>query len=200
MSVGIGDADIVNVMRELGYPFWGFLILYIALWTSQIIASYSIGLAAANMFNVDSGRGRALLTFLGSLVGISLALLGILRFFMDFLILLGVIYPAIAGVMFADFFLIRKREWVDKRGWNWVATFAFMVGALIGYLTQYNWEIGIPAIQSLLISAAIYWLGIKLKARLAPDHFTKVFTNTCYIEDEHGIKSSVKKQEKNTAL
>lgn len=197
MSVGIGDADIVNVMRELGYPFWGFLILYIALWTSQIIASYSIGLAAANMFNVDSGKGRAFLTFLGSLVGISLALLGILSLFMDFLILLGVIYPAIAGVMFADFFFIRKREWVDKRGWNWVATFAFIVGALIGYLTQYKWKIGIPAIQSLSISAAIYWLGMKLKARLAPDHFTKVLTNTGYIEDEHEIKSSVKKQKRN---
>ena len=95
-----------------------------------------------------------------------------------FLILLGVIYPAIAGVMFTDFFFYRKREWVDKRGWNWVATFAFTIGGLIGYLTQYHLEIGIPAVQSLLISAAVYWLGIRLKARLAPDHFTTVHTGT----------------------
>jgi len=177
MSVGIGDADIVKVMRELGYPFWGFIILYIALWTSQIIASYSIGLAAANMFNVNSSKGRALLTILGSVVGISLALVGILSFFINFLILLGVIYPAIAGVMFTDFFLVRKRKWVDKKGWNWMATVAIIIGAFIGYLTQYIWEMGIPAIQSLLISAAVYWSGMKLKARIAPDHFTRDIAN-----------------------
>jgi len=183
MSVGIGDADIVNVMKELGYPFWGFLILYIALWTSQIIASYSIGLAAANMFNIDSGKGRAFLTFLGAVVGISLALMGILSYFLDFLILLGVIYPAIAGVMFADFFFIRKREWEDKRGWNWIATIAFLLGGLLGYLTQYQWKFGIPAVQSLVISAAVYLLGMRLKARLAPDQFTKVETGIAYIAE-----------------
>jgi cytosine permease len=174
MSVGIGDADIVSVMSKLGYPFWGFLILYLALWTSQIIASYSIGLAAANMFNIDSGMGRALLTILGAVVGISLALAGILRYFLDFLILLGVIYPAIAGVMFADFFFIRKQEWEDKRGWNWVATVSSLAGAFLGYLTQYQWEFGIPAVQSLLLSAAVYLLGMKGKARWAPDQFTRV--------------------------
>src|SRR5690606_36991908 len=36
MSVGVGNADIVAVMQNLGFPFWGFLILWLALWTSQL--------------------------------------------------------------------------------------------------------------------------------------------------------------------
>lgn len=30
MSVGVGDADIVEVMMGLGFPVWGFLILWFA--------------------------------------------------------------------------------------------------------------------------------------------------------------------------
>ncbi|MBM7714859.1 cytosine permease [Siminovitchia sp. FSL H7-0308] len=174
MSVGVGEADIVLVMQNLGFPFWGFLILWLALWTSQLVASYSIGLAAANMFNVQSGRGRAWLTVIGSAVGVLLALLGILSYFMDFLVLLGVIYPAIAGVMFADFFFIRNKNWEDKEGWNWVATIAMAGGGFLGYVTQYLVPFGIPAVQSLIASVFIYLIGMKLKAQYAPDHFTRI--------------------------
>jgi cytosine permease len=177
MSVGVGNADIVAVMQDLGFPFWGFLILWLALWTSQLVACYSTGLAAANMFNIDSGKGRAWLTIGGSLVGIILAVAGILDYFMDFLILLSVIYPAIAAVMFADFFFIRKKTWVDKSGWNWIATLALVVGALVGYLTQYEFPMGVPAIQSLIISGVVYLAGMKIKASVRPDHFTVTETD-----------------------
>ncbi|WP_187373122.1 purine-cytosine permease family protein [Bacillus rubiinfantis] len=174
MSVGVGNADIVAVMQDLGFPFWGFLILWLALWTSQIVASYSTGLAAANMFNINTGKGRAWLTVVGSLIGTILALAGILEYFMDFLTLLGVIYPAIAGVMFVDFFLIRKQSWEDKEGWNWVATLALVIGGIVGYYTQYEYAVGIPAVQSLLVSCIVYFSGMKVKAKVRPDHFTKV--------------------------
>lgn len=158
MSVGVGEADIVIVMQNLGFPIWGFLILWLALWTSQLVACYSTGLAAANMFNVKSGKGRAWLTIGGAILGILLALAGILTYFMDFLTLLGVVYPAIAGVIFADFFLIRKKEWKDKEGWDWTATISMVVGGLVGYITQYQYPIGVPAIQSLVTSLLLFYL------------------------------------------
>lgn len=172
MSVGVGNPDIVAVMQDLGFPFWGFLILWIALWTSQLVASYSIGLAASNMFNIDTSKGRAILTIVGSLLGVILAIGNILNYFMDFLIVMAVIYPSIAAVMFTDFFLIRKQEWVDNKGWNWVATIAIIAGSLVGYITEYVEKFGIPAIQSLIISAIVYFLGMKIKGYIKPDHFT----------------------------
>src|SRR5699024_4429056 len=81
MAVGVGDADIVNVMMGLGFPIWGFLILWFATWTSQLVNNYSMGLALANIFNVNSGKGRALLTLLGTILAIIVALMGILDYF-----------------------------------------------------------------------------------------------------------------------
>src|SRR5699024_1842765 len=85
MSIGIGEADIVSVMLSLNFPIWGFLILYLATWTSQLVNNYSMGLALANMFNVNSGKGRAILTLLGTVVGLLLALTDIMTQLENFL-------------------------------------------------------------------------------------------------------------------
>lgn len=172
MAVGVGDADIVNVMMGMGFPVWGFLILWFATWTSQLVNNYSMGLALANIFNVNSGKGRALLTLLGTILAIIVALMGILDYFMDFLYLTALLYPAIGGVMMADFFIIRKQGWEDHGGWNWMATIAMVAGIIVGYLTQYVTPWGLPAVQSLVVSIIIYVIAMKMKKNRAPDQFT----------------------------
>lgn len=174
MSIGVGDADIVNVMMNLGFPVWGFLILWLATWTSQLVNNYSMGLALANMLNVNSNKGRALLTLAGTIISIVIALAGILDYFMDFLYMTALIYPAIGGVMMADFFFIRKQQWTDNKGWNWMATIALVVGTLVGYYTQYVHSFGLPAVQSIIASAFVYIIAMKIKAKVAPDHFTEI--------------------------
>ncbi|WHY71938.1 cytosine permease [Fictibacillus enclensis] len=174
MSVGVGDADIVNVMMKLGFPVWGFLILWFATWTSQLVNNYSMGLALANMLNVNSNKGRALLTLGGTIIAIIVALMGILDHFMDFLYMTALIYPAIAGVMMADFFFLRRQQWVDNPGWNWMATIALVAGTLVGYLTQYATSFGLPAVQSLIASGIVYLISMKIKAAVKPDHFCSV--------------------------
>jgi len=158
MSVGVGEPDIVLVMQDLGFPFWGFLILWIALWTSQIVASYSIGLAASNMFNINTNKGRATLTLLGSLAGVILAVGGILDHFTEFLTVMAVVYPTIFAVMIVDFFFIKNQKWSDEKGWNWNATIAVIIGCILGYFTQYIYPFGIPAIQSLFLSGLVYYM------------------------------------------
>jgi cytosine permease len=177
MSVGVGNADIVQVMVNLGFPFWGFLILWIATWTSQLINNYTMGLALANLMNVDTGKGRAMLTFIATLLAIVVSLAGILDYFMDFLYMSALVYPAIAGVIFADFFLIRNQDWEDKPGWNWMATIAFVIGTLAGYYTQYVNPMGLPAVQALLATSVSYYICMKLKAKVAPDSFTPAHWN-----------------------
>lgn len=174
MSVGAGEADIVQIMLGLGFPIWGFLILWLSTWTSQIVNSYSMGLSMANMLNINSGKGRALLTLAGIILGLVLALGGVLQYFEDFLYVSGIIYGPIAGVMIADFFLIRKQTYKDNPGWNWIATFAMGVGVALAYWTQYVQEMGIPAVQSLFVSAILYLAAMKMKKKYKPDQFTEI--------------------------
>lgn len=172
MSVGVGEADIVAVMINLGFPVWGFLVLWFATWTSQLVNNYSMGLAFSNLLNINSNKGRQLLTLLGTLIAIGIALAGILDYFEDFLYMTALVYPAIAGILFADFFFLRNQTWRNVDSWNFMATIAIIIGIIVGYLTQYVYSWGLPAVQSLLAAMIAYYLLMRLKAKLKPDDFT----------------------------
>jgi cytosine permease len=171
MAISVGEADIVQVMVGLGFAFWGFITLWLATWTSQLVNNYSMGLALANMLNINSGKGRAWLTFGGTLIAIVLALAGILDYFESFLISSSLLYTATAGVIFCDYFFIRRKSFDDNPGWNWIATASAVTGIAFGSLTQYVWPMGIPPVQALIVSGLVYLIASRVKARYAPCKF-----------------------------
>ena len=172
MGVGRGTYDIVAIMKELGFGWWGFLILWLAQWTSQLVCVYSMGLCLSNMFDAKSEKQRKLYTTIGSAVALVVALLGILDHFMDFLYLTALLFPPVGAIMVTDYFLVSKRQWHDRSKWNWIATVALVAGIALGYYTQYIHAWGIPAVQSYFVSAILYYGLTYLKARMAPDEYS----------------------------
>lgn len=156
MSMGTGNSDIVQVMQELGFPTWGFVVLWVATWTSQLVSNYTGGLVLCNMFNLHDNKSRKIMTLLFAVIGIILALMGIMDQFVNFLYAIALIVPVIAGVIMAHFFFVNKTAITTEQSWNWLATLSILVGLLIGYLTQYQFPIGFPAVQSLIISGGLY--------------------------------------------
>ena len=175
MASGIGTADIVEVMQDLGFPVWGFLVLWLASWSSQLVNNYSMGLAFSNILNVKSDDGRIKVTIVGTIISIIIALMGALDKFIEFLSLAALLYPAIAGVMFFDFFKRKNKKWKDNLGWNYAATVGLLVGIGVGYYTSYVNLIGIPPIQSLLSAGITYLIAMRIKEKFSPDHFTEDF-------------------------
>ena len=171
MSIGQGTADIVLVMVNLGFPFWAFILLFILAWTSQLVNSYSTGLAFCNLLSVTSNKGRMVLTFIGAILGIIAALSGILDFFIPFLLLTSLLYSPMAGIIFCDYFM-RKGNWEDNKGWNFVATIALVCGIAVGYTATFIAPFGIPILKSAAVSALLYFILTKAKGKFAPDHFT----------------------------
>ena len=172
MAAGNGTADIVSVMQGLGFPVWGFLVLWLASWTSQLVNNYTMGLSFSNILNVKTGKGRAIVTLGATVISIILSLWGILDHFTDLLNLAALLYPAIAGVMFVDFFA-RKQKWEDNTGWNVMATIAMVAGTAVGYVTTYVVVVGIPPLQSLIVTGLAYYILMRIKAKAAPDKFTE---------------------------
>ncbi len=172
MAVGVGTWDIVAVMVALGYPFWAYFMMFVAQWTTQIVNVYTPGLALSNMLNLKTGKARAAATAGIVVIGMVLALAGILNKYMAFLLLLGIVFPPIAGVMMTDFFILRKENWEDIEGWNAMATLALAIGILSGYYMQYKHFFGLPAIQTFVITSIAYYILMKIKASTSPDQFT----------------------------
>jgi cytosine permease len=108
------------------------------------------------------------------LLGSALAAAGILERFTDFLTLLGVLTPPIAGVMVAEYFLARRwRPALDasratgrlpdtEPGWVPATLAVWAVAATVGWIGEhYQWP-GIPAVNSLLLAGAGYLLAARL--------------------------------------
>lgn len=133
---------------------------------------YSSGLGLVNFVGTVFGRSanRGAVTLGVGIVGSVLAAGGILERFTDFLILLGVVFPPVAGIMIAEYFVVQRwRADLDRSRANgtvpgsaptWVpATLLIWVcAALIGQFVSW----GLPSINSLLVGFVLYVVAGRL--------------------------------------
>lgn len=133
---------------------------------------YSSGLGLVNFVGTVLGRrvNRALATLALGVVGSVLAAAGILDSFMDFLILLGVAFPPIAGIMVAEYFVVKRWRGELERSraagtlpetaptWVPATLLVWLAAALLGGLVSW----GLPSINSLVAAFVLYVAAGKL--------------------------------------
>jgi cytosine permease len=133
---------------------------------------YSSGLGLVNFVGTVFGRklNRGVATAVIGLIGSVLAAAGILDKFTEFLTVLGVAFPPIAGIMVAEYFIVRRwrpeldaarlagRLPQDAPMWVPATLVIWLAAALVGqYVT-----IGLPSINSLVVAFVLYVVAGKL--------------------------------------
>ncbi|WP_033294825.1 purine-cytosine permease family protein [Amycolatopsis jejuensis] len=135
---------------------------------------YSSSLGLVNVVDVLFGRklNRAVVTIFVGVVGSVLSAVGILNYFTEFLTFIGVLLPPVAGIMIAEYFVVKtwRRTLDESRAHgalpaaapNWVPAglVAWAAGGLAGQFETF----GIPTINSLVVATAVY-LGLGTLAR-----------------------------------
>lgn len=164
LSQATGTWDIVDIMLRLGWGVLALILLMFAQWTSNDNNLYSAALGLAVIFR---RLEKWQLTLIAGLVGIALALLGIYDNFTDFLSVLGILIPPIAGVVIVDYFVIRKFTYATAadhqvKSIRIYPTAAWVAGSLIALLTTYTGFTltTIPAVDGLVVGATLqFFLG-----------------------------------------
>ncbi len=165
----LGTADVLTAMTHTA-GWLGLLALLLSAVKVNDLNLYSSSLAIASAVEGISGRrwGYKTITIALGTCGTGLSVLGILDGFQQFLMLLGVVFPPIAGVMLCDYYLLRtSRPILDHTrarnalppssstptiGWNAIA--ACLVGTVMGATL----DCGIASLNSLLTSMGGYGL------------------------------------------
>ena len=133
---------------------------------------YSSALGVVNFVSTTFGRNlhRRITTIVLGLVGTVLAAVGILGQFTGFLIILSVVFPPIAGIMIAEYFIVKVwRPQLDSSRADGTlpvtaprivpATIViWVVSALAGYFITW----GIPSLISLFLAMILYIVAGKL--------------------------------------
>jgi cytosine permease len=182
-SVMLKTSDVVTIMSEVTGGI-GLLVVVFSTMRINDINLYSSSLGVANTVEALTKRkvSYILVTILIGVAGTILSVIGILDRFVDFLNLLGVLFPPVIGVMLVDYFILRSdREVLDATRRNgtlpdeiktkkigWLAIAASLLGGVSGYCIT----IGVPAVNSILVACIFYWLSEKTWLRIQSRRFS----------------------------
>ncbi|MCI6011625.1 MAG: cytosine permease [Firmicutes bacterium] len=143
-----GNSDITLVLSDLGIPVLGMIVLILSTWTTNTLNAYGAGLNVVMMFNLkESSRGRV--TLISGSVGTILAVLGILDHLALFIDLLGATLTPMAGVIMADYFILKKgrpESWKYTEGFNWIGIASWIIGFALTKLIPSEWALVIDLI------------------------------------------------------
>ena len=106
------ELEPMKYMFVMGYGVLALGILVFATWTTNTVNLYSTALAARA--SIPVGRYRSV-TVVSGIVGTAAALIGIADNLIDFLVVLGLLVPPIAGVYLCNFFLLGRTDFSTAR-------------------------------------------------------------------------------------
>ncbi len=166
-----GSGDIVAIVTS-SVGFVGLLIVITGTLKINDWNLYSSTLGLVNFVSTAFGKNlnRVTITVALGVVGSILAAVGILAKFTGFLIVLSVAFPPIAGIMVAEYFIVKRwrAELETSRAAGELpetsprivpaTLIIWLVSSVAGYFITW----GIPAVISLLISMVLYIIAGKL--------------------------------------
>ncbi|OKH27672.1 cytosine permease [Chroogloeocystis siderophila] len=153
-----GNEDIVQVMAQQGLLFWGLILLFLNMWTTQDNTIYAFSVAGAHMFRTNK---RTAFVLGGATVALVLAWGGIYNLLVPYLILLGTFIPPIGGVVMADYWLLHQGQFptLNQRqpAFNWAGIIAYIIASAIAWAVP-----GIKPINGIVAAVILYFILSKL--------------------------------------
>lgn len=129
-AFAFGEGDFVIVLFNMGLIVWGLIFLVTNLWTTNDSTAYNFGVAGAELFN---SRSRKPWIIGGAVIGTALAITGIYENLLGFLEWLGILVPALGGVIIGVFITEWRRgmpgpETIRPVRWPNLAVYAVASG------------------------------------------------------------------------
>jgi cytosine permease len=165
LAHAVRSSDIITIVTS-SVGWVGVLVIILGTLKINDWNLYSSGLGVVNFIGTVFGKhvNRAVVTLVIGTIGSILAAAGILNRFIDFLTILGVAFPPIAGIMVAEYFFVRKfRPALDESRvggsvpstsptWVPATLIIWLAAALIGHYVTW----GLPSINSLIFAFIAY--------------------------------------------
>lgn len=163
--------DVVSIMMSFSGWLGAFIVIASTIKLNDInLYSSSLGLSTFVNAVSDLHVSRTVLTWILGIIGTLLSVIGIINHFVDFLTVLGVAIPPVAGIMVVDYYILKRfrKELDESRAIgelpktveviNPIALVSWLVASLIGQFVP----LGIPALNSLLAAGVLYYLAMKI--------------------------------------
>jgi cytosine permease len=165
----------------------GFLLMYAAQAKAQVLNTYSGSLALSNLVDGLTGRnvGRFAMVVAGNVIALLMVAGDILGLISGYLGILGVTTTALAGVIVADYFVVRRRQVADRNrveAVNWAGVVSVVVASVTGGVLCATGVTSLGFLVSLLIVVVLYPL-LRLSV-LREGTATRLMGSTSALDEE----------------
>lgn len=171
VSIDSGEKNFINILTALGFGMVGLLVLIFATWTTNTGNLYSNSLVLKTIFTRVPQWSLVLAI---GVLGTILAVIGVTRYFVDFLLFLGISIPPVAGIYIADYFFVHRRNYrvaalATQPKIAYPAFIAWVSATTVACLTTYDIFVltSIPACDAMIVAFAVYMFGNRSKVRKA---------------------------------
>jgi NCS1 family nucleobase:cation symporter-1 len=173
------DTMVLELMVGLGLALPAIVIVLFSTFTTTFLDIYSTAVSALNIWpELGERRGSILCGILGT----ALALVFPATAYEAFLLFIGSVFCPLFGVVLADFFVFRKRKYLDQPfhrrdlywysgGFNPWAFVAWTIGFVLYHILERGTSIG-SSIPSLVAAGVIYLVFMSLRKPVAETHPT----------------------------
>lgn len=149
-----GIYDVSLVLSHVGLPVLGLIVIIMASVSTNSLNAYCGGLDTIMTFNLPDNR-RKEATAAVCIVGMILAILGILNWIETFLNWISFMSAPVAGVMIADYWIVGKgnpKSWHAIEGWNWVGCIVAVVSMVIALFIPF----GVFNMNGVVVAIVLY--------------------------------------------
>lgn len=141
----------------------GTILMILAQTKAQVLNTYSGSLALTNFFDVlfKWRPGRVVFVVLANIIGLLLLSGKILVLVNDWITVLGVMTTTFAGIIMADYFIVRPKlghqdiSVYGTEAFNWAGIFSIIIGFVLAHYVLNQW-IPIEFFTSLVFSFGVY--------------------------------------------
>jgi cytosine permease len=157
--LGTGSGDLPAAMLFLGMGIPALLFLIFAQWTTNDNNLYISSLGFSNIFKMKKSQIVVIVGIIATITGAA----GMGDKFVNWLIILGIGCPPMAGIVVADYFFVKKQHYSFGPGtkycsWNILAFISWSFACIAGFALKR----GIQAVNSILVGFVLYLVLMKI--------------------------------------
>lgn len=154
-AIAINNSDLPAVLLDMGLLVPSVILMTTNIFTTNAANLYSNSLNLSNSFHME--RKKMIVIVLAIAAALTLTKPYKIDFLFAFLDTLGNVVPPLAGIMIADYFIVRKGQFPSLktfqfRSWNVTAFLTWGIALVLSFVLPF----GLPAINSLVSSIVIY--------------------------------------------
>jgi cytosine permease len=158
---GTGTSDVIALLSQIGLVLAALIIFMLGVITAADVNLYSFSLAFTNLSDAFGLRqlARPIWIVIGAILAALISLLGYAETFLPFLLTVGTLVPAFAGVVLVHYYVLGARRRSASEliaridpGVRWTGIVSLIGGAAVAFFIK----AGIPALQGLIAAGIIY--------------------------------------------